>query len=72
MACFQEEKLFPFEKKATAINFIMLGGKFFTIGASFANELPEPMPIVFVSGLAFLGLLMSFAYPTKEQLSALD
>ena len=49
----------------------MLGGKFFTIGASFVNELAEPIPLVFVLALSFLGLCMSFAFPTKDQLAAM-
>jgi hypothetical protein len=63
--------LFPFERKATAVNFIILVSKFFTIGAAFANELPEPMPLVLIGGLCLLSLLLSLVFPTKQELDSM-
>ena len=51
------------------MNIIMLVGKFFSIGASFANELPEPQPLLVLTFLTIAGLLLSFLFPTKEQLA---
>lgn len=62
---FQDERIFPFERKATAINIIIFISKIFTIGASFVNELNEPLPIVFIIVLAFLGLLLINFFPTR-------
>lgn len=39
----------------------------FTIGASFVNELNEPIPIVVVIVLAFFGLLLIGLFPTREE-----
>lgn len=64
---FQDERIFPFEKKATAINFIIFISKVFTVGASFVNELNEPLPIIFIIVLAFLGLLLIGFFPTREE-----
>ena len=54
------------------MNYIMLVGKFFSIGASFANELPEPQPLLLLCALTVAGLCLAFLFPTKEQLDALD
>jgi hypothetical protein len=40
--------------------------KFFTIGVSFVNEMPEPIPIGVIVCLSSLALTMSFAIPTKD------
>ena len=50
-SAYQDERIFPFKKKATAINIIILVSKSFTIGAPFVNELDEPIPIYVIIGL---------------------
>jgi len=72
MTIFQDEQIFPFEKKATAINIILFVSKIFTIGAAFVNELNEPIPIIFIIVLACAGLLLIALFPTREEQSRLE
>lgn len=65
---YQDERIFPFEKKATSANIVILVSKFFTIGVAFVNELSEPIPIVIIIALAFLAVLLAFGYPSKSTL----
>lgn len=67
LTIFQDEQIFPFEKKATAINIIMFLSKIFTILSSFVNELNEPIPILFIIVLALTGLFLIAMFPTREQ-----
>ena len=48
---YQDERIFPFSRKASAINVIVLISKTLTIAAPFVNELDEPIPIVVIIGL---------------------
>lgn len=68
MTSYQDERVFPFERKATAINIMVLVGKFVTTGASFVNELAEPMPLIVLLVLTAIWLALSFLFPAKEQL----
>ena len=65
---YQDARIFPFEKKGTATNIIILVSKFFTIGVSFVNEMNEPIPILIVLLLGLASVFMSFAFPSKEAL----
>lgn len=56
--------MFPFNKKATAINIIILVSKAVTIGAPFVNEADEPIPMVVLLGIAFLSVLIVLFFPT--------
>jgi hypothetical protein len=42
--------------------------KTFTIGAPFANELEEPIPIYIIIGLAILSILISLLTKSKSEL----
>ena len=55
---FQDERIFPFDKKTTAINIVVLVSKTITIGAPFVNELDEPTPILVIIGLSALSLII--------------
>jgi len=50
-AAFEDDRILPFNKRATSINIIILVSKSVTIGAPFANEEEEPIPIVIILGL---------------------
>ena len=58
---YQDERIFPFSKKATAVNCVVLVSKFFSIGVSFVNEMAEPIPIAFIVFLSCLALMMALA-----------
>jgi hypothetical protein len=45
---------------------MVLVGKIFTTGASFANELPEPQPLIVLIVATMLWFGLSFLFPTKE------
>lgn len=51
---------------------IIFISKVFTIGASFVNELNEPVPIIFIIVLAFLGVILISWFPTKEELKRME
>jgi len=65
---YQDERIFPFKKKATAVNAIVLVSKFFSIGVSFVNEMAEPIPIAVIIILSLLAMIISLAFPFKEDL----
>ena len=55
---YQDERIFPFKQKCTAIQIITLVSKLFTIGAPFANEVEKPIPIVIILSLSLLSILI--------------
>ena len=67
-SAFQDERLFPFAKKASAINVIILVSKTATIGAPFVNEEEEPIPIVVIICLGLFSLILIHFFKTKEEL----
>ena len=64
--------MLPFNKKATAINIIILVSKTITIGAPFVNELEEPIPIVVIIVLALLSLLIVSFFKSKDELDQMQ
>ena len=66
-SAYQDDRIFPFKRKATAINVIILLSKFFTIGVSFVNEMYEPIPILVLVVLSIIGLSLTLAFPTKVE-----
>ena len=68
MCAFQEERIFPFSKKATAVNCVVLVSKFFSSGVAFVNELAEPLPSALIICLSCFALMLAFAFPKKEYL----
>ena len=71
-SAYQDDRLFPFRRKATAINFIILLSKFCPIGVSFVNEIEEPIPIVVLIVGAILGLVLTLAFPSKKEHDLMD
>ena len=71
-SAYQDDRLFPFKRKATAINFIILLSKFCTIGVSFVNEMEEPIPIVVLIVGSIFGLAITLAYPSKSEHALMD
>ena len=65
---FQDERIFPFSKKATAINIIILVSKAATIGAPFVNEEEEPIPMFVLLGIAFFSIIIVLFFPSKSEL----
>ena len=49
----------------------MLVSKSFTIGAPFANELDEPIPIVIIMGLSVLSIVIVLFTKSKSELDAM-
>jgi hypothetical protein len=62
----------PFNKKATAINIIILVSKTITIAAPFVNELEEPIPIVVIILLAVISLVIVSFFKGKEELDQMQ
>jgi len=71
-AAYQDERVFPFSRKATAINIIILVSKTATIGAPFVNEAEEPVPIIFLIGLSVISVIIAYFYRTKEELDSMQ
>lgn len=71
-SAYQDERLLPFNKKATAINIIILVSKTITIGAPFVNELEEPIPIVVIIVLAVLSILIVSFFKSKDELDKME
>lgn len=67
-SAFQDERVMPFNKKATGINIIVLVSKSCTIGAPFVNELEEPIPIVVIIVLAVISIVIVSFFKSKEEL----
>ena len=67
-SAYQDERIFPFKKKATGINIIILVSKVFTIGAPFVNELDEPIPIIVIICLAVLSIIIVLFFKSKTEL----
>lgn len=65
---YQDERIFPFSKKATAVNCVVLVSKFFSIGVAFVNEMQEPIPILVIVCMSCVALMISFAFPKKSTL----
>ena len=65
---YQDERIFPFSKKATAVNAVVLVSKFFSIGVAFVNEMAEPVPIAVIIFLSCLALILAFTFPKKYTL----
>ena len=64
--------MLPFNKKATAINIIILVSKTVTIGAPFVNELEEPIPIVVIIVLGVLSIIIVSFFKGKEELDQMQ
>mmetsp|Transcript_29935 Transcript_29935/g.45778 ORF Transcript_29935/g.45778 Transcript_29935/m.45778 type:complete len:180 (+) Transcript_29935:1022-1561(+) len=62
---YQDRRIFPFEKKGLAINCIILVSKFFTVGASFVNEMKEPIPLICVGFLGIGSIFLSVLFPSQ-------
>lgn len=71
-SAYQDERVFPFSRKATAINIIILVSKTVTIGAPFVNELDEPIPIVVLIGLAVASIIIVLFFKSKDDLDAMQ
>ena len=71
-SAYQDERVFPFKKKATAINIIILVSKTFTIGAPFVNELDEPIPIYVIIALSVLSIIIVLFFKSKSELDKMQ
>lgn len=71
-SAYQDERVFPFSKKATAINIIILVSKTATITAPFVNELEEPIPIYVILAVCLLSILLVLFFPSKAELDKLE
>jgi len=71
-SAYQDERIFPFKKKATGINVIILISKIFTIGAPFVNELDEPIPIYVLIGLSVLSIIIVLFFKSKTELDKMQ
>lgn len=71
-SAYQDERVFPFSKKATAINIIILVSKTVTISAPFVNELDEPIPIYVIISVCVLSLIIVLFFPSKAELDKMQ
>ena len=71
-SAYQDERVFPFSKKATAINIIILISKTITVAAPFVNELDEPIPIYVILAVCLLSILLVLFFPNKEELDKME
>ena len=69
---YQDERVLPFSKKATATNIIILISKSITIGAPFVNELEEPIPIVVIIVLSIMSIVIVSFFKSKEELDQMQ
>lgn len=69
---YQDERMLPFSKKATATNIIVFVSKTLTIGAPFVNELEEPIPIVVIICLAIGSITIVYFFKSKEELDQMQ
>jgi hypothetical protein len=69
---YQDERVLPFSKKATATNIIILVSKSVTIGAPFVNELEEPIPIVVIIVLSIMSIVIVSFFKSKEELDQMQ
>jgi len=69
---YQDERVLPFSKKATATNIIILISKSITIGAPFVNELEEPIPIVVIIVLSIMSIIIVSFFKSKEELDQMQ
>ena len=66
-AAYQDERIFPFSQRASAINVVYLVAKAATISAPFVNEQDEPIPILLVICICVVSLvLVQFAKDKSE------
>ena len=68
---FEDDRIFPFSKRATAINIIILISKALTIAAPFVNELDEPIPVIVIGIVAVFTLCLVFFFPSKAELDSM-
>lgn len=59
MASFSDDRIFPIERRATAIGICNLIGRTITGLAPLINELPEPMPMFFVIAIFALAFIVN-------------
>jgi len=64
--------VFPFARKASAVNVIVLVSKTVSIGAPFVNESEEPIPIVVIALSALLSIIIAYFYDSKEDLDKMQ
>ena len=69
---YQDERVLPFSKKATATNIIILISKSITIGAPFVIELEEPIPIVVIIVLSIMSIVIVSFFKSKEELDQMQ
>lgn len=62
MASFSDNRIFPIEKRATAIGICNLIGRLITSTSPMINELEEPTPMYFFIGLMFVAWLYNLTF----------
>ena len=70
-AAYQDERIFPFSTKASAINIIIFASKSASIGAPFVNEADEPIPIIVIVVLSIITIALAAFYKSKEELDSM-
>jgi len=62
MASFADNRIFPIQKRATAIGFCNLIGRTLTSTTPMINEFEEPLPMYFFIGAMFIAWLYNFTF----------
>merc|ERR1719263_2013236 len=66
LASFSDNRIFPIEKRATAIGLCNLIARSITITAPIINELEEPEPMFFFIGMISLAWLYNFTFSLPD------
>ena len=66
-ASYNEDIIFPFYKRATAIGIANFFARSFTIGSPLVAELDKPVPTIILLCAVFLALVSSFFLPSRQE-----
>lgn len=69
---FEDDRIFPFKRRATSCNIIIMVSKALSIGAPFVNEEEEPIPLLVVLGVQFVIFVVIFFFPSKAKLDQMQ
>jgi len=69
---FEDDRIFPFNKRATSINIVILVSKSITVAAPFVNEMEEPIPVIVILCISIFILIIIFFFKSKSELDAME
>jgi hypothetical protein len=69
---FNENCIFPFYKRATAIGICNFVARVFTIASPLVAELDRPIPAYILLGVNFIAFIVAFTLPSADEQRAFD